>query len=122
MPIFEADHPLRLLHPRSGRPILLLTEFHAHRVLELEPEASERLIAELKAHLYAPERVYLHRWRLWDFLILDNLALQHARTEEAPVAQGARALQRVQISDAYFPDLIARAREQQRQRELEGRA
>ena len=49
-----------------------------------------------------------------------HLALQHARTEEAPAAAGARALQRVQISDASFPALIARAREQQRQRE--GRA
>ena len=98
-PIFSADHPVRLMHPRTGRPVLYVTEYHADRIYGLEREESDRLIDELQAHLYAPAHVYEHEWELWDFLIWDNLAVQHARREEARVADGARALQRVQVTD-----------------------
>ena len=36
MPVFVAEHPVRLLHPRTGRPILFVTEWHAERILELD--------------------------------------------------------------------------------------
>ena len=34
-PDFIADHPMRFPHPRTGKPLLLVTEHHADRVLEL---------------------------------------------------------------------------------------
>lgn len=89
LPPFQADHPLRLLHPRTGRPVLFVTEWHAERIYELDGEESDIILAELRAHLYASERIYLHRWQLYDLLIWDNLAVQHARTEQANSPMGA---------------------------------
>jgi hypothetical protein len=60
--------------------------------------------------------VYVHDWQLHDFVIWDNLAVQHARLAEAAIADGARALQRVTINEVTYPELIERAREQQRRR------
>jgi taurine dioxygenase len=117
-PEFVADHPLRFPHPRTGRPILLATEYHAHRVLELGREASDRLIGELFAYLYDDAYVYEHQWALHDLLIWDNLAIQHARPEEAVISRGRRTLQRVALSDVSLEYVMTRARE----REVEGLA
>jgi alpha-ketoglutarate-dependent taurine dioxygenase len=109
-PNFEADHPMRLLHPRTGRPILLVTEHHAERILELDEQRSRAMLDRLFTYLYAPERRYVHRWRLDDLLMWDNLVLQHARTEISDPGQGKRALQRVALSDTTLGEHIARAR------------
>jgi taurine dioxygenase len=114
LPDFEADHPLCRLHPRTGRPILFVTEHHAERIVDLDADESDRVLLELFAHLYAPQHVYVHEWRLHDLLVWDNLAVQHARTEEADPALGARALQRVSVNDVTYAELIERARERQR--------
>lgn len=117
---YVADHPIRLPHPRTGRPVLLVTEHHAERIHEVDRDESDRLLAELFAHLYAPERVYVHQWELYDLLVWDNVALQHARREAADLADGPRAMQRVAMNEATFAELTARAWEQQRRRQLEG--
>jgi taurine dioxygenase len=114
---FVAEHPVRLLHPRTGQPVLFVTEHHAYRVREVDQEESDRLIQEMFAHLYAPDQEYLHRWELYDLLIWDNVALQHARREEADVARGPRAMQRVALNEVTYPELIARAWEQQKRRQ-----
>ena len=93
-----------------------MTEHHAHRILELDEAASTALLARLLAHHYAEERVYTHRWQPHDLLIWDNLAAQHARREPADPAAGARAVRRVVIGDVSFPELLARARQQQMER------
>lgn len=116
-PEFIADHPVRLAHPRTGRPVLYVTEQHADRIYELEPEASTQTLAELFAHLYAPERIYVHRWRLYDLVIWDNLAIQHARPEAAEPAAGVRALQRVSLAEVPHFELVERARRQERERQ-----
>jgi taurine dioxygenase len=120
MPKFEADHPLRFVHPRTGRPILFVTEYHADRIHDLDREESDRVLSELRAHLYAPDQVYVHRWRLYDLVIWDNLAIQHARTDEANIAQGRRVLQRVALNGVTYEELIARAWKQQGRRALQG--
>ena len=109
-PDFVADHPLRLIHPRTGQPLLLATEHHAARILELDEAGSRAMLDRLFAELYAPERIYLHRWQIDDLLLWDNLALQHARTEEADPGQGRRALQRVALSEVGLAELVERAR------------
>jgi taurine dioxygenase len=116
-PEFLADHPVRLVHPRTGEPILYVTEHHATRIHELDAETSERILAELFAHLYAPERVYMHAWARHDLVVWDNLAVQHARPEIAEPADGARAMQRVALSDTPYYELVERAWGQQRERE-----
>ncbi|MET0239045.1 MAG: TauD/TfdA family dioxygenase [Sphingobium sp.] len=112
-PRLAADHPLRLIHPRTGRPILYLTELHAERLLQLPREESDALIAELTAHLYAPDHIYTHRWQRHDLLIWDNLAVQHARPERAAPEEGRRALQRVALNDLGLPEILDRVRKRE---------
>ncbi len=112
-PPFIADHPVRFAHPRTGRPLLLVTEFHATRILELGEDKSSALIAELCAHIYAPECQYDHVWQLHDLVMWDNLAVQHARRQQSDFAGGPRALQRVSLAEVGLPELIERARERQ---------
>lgn len=109
-PPFEAEHPVRLAHPRTGEPVLFVTEHHADRILELSEDRSAEVLAELMTHLYAPERRFEHRWQLHDLLIFDNIALQHARTRVADRGEGARSLQRVALAETPLDEHIAHAR------------
>ena len=59
----------------------------------MEWEESRDLLHPVYDHLYAPERVLEHRWRNGDFIVWDNIALQHARGNLEGV--GKRLLQRV---------------------------
>ena len=115
-PEFIALHPLRLLHPRTGRPVLFITEHHADRILDLDEAQSDEVIEELFAHMYAPQQVYRHQWRLHDFVIWDNIAIQHAREEEAAPSAGKRTVQRVCLGDIPLSQLIEIARDQERRR------
>jgi taurine dioxygenase len=115
-PEFLADHPVRLDHPRTRQPILYVTEHHAHRIHEVGPDESAALIQALLDHLYAPKRRYVHHWAPNDLLVWDNLALQHARSEDAELSAGPRALQRVAMADTSFSALLERARVAEAQR------
>ena len=109
-PDFIAEHPVRLLHPRTGRPILLVTEHHADRIVGLEADRSAALLERLYGVLYAPAAQYEHCWQLDDLLIWDNLAVQHARTKPSDPAEGRRALQRVALAEVGLQVLVERAR------------
>lgn len=113
-PDFITDHPLRFEHPRTGEPILFATEHHAERILELDEAPGRAVLDRLFAVLYAPEARYQHWWELDDLVIWDNLAIQHARTEESRPSQGKRALQRVALAEVGLPELIERAREREK--------
>ncbi len=109
-PDFQALHPVCLSHPRTGKPVLFVTEHHADRIMELEAEQSSLLIGELCAHLYQPSAIYQHAWQIDDLMIWDNLAIQHARPERSEPAGGKRALQRVALSEVGLSELVERAR------------
>jgi len=110
MPNMAAVHPIAFTNPRNGAPLLLVTEHHADRVLELDEAESRALIERLLADIYAPEHQYEHVWQMDDLLIWDNLALQHARRERSDPGAGKRALQRVALSEIGVMELVARAR------------
>lgn len=111
-PVFIAEHPTVLPHPRTGRPVLFVTEYHADRILELDEEHGRAVLDRLFARLYAADARYEHLWQIDDLVMIDNIALQHARTRHADPAAGARALQRVALADTTLDVLVARAREQ----------
>lgn len=115
-PEFVADKPVCLKHPRTGRPVLYVTEYHAERIHELAPDASDAMLAELFAHLYAPAHVYLHRWALYDLIVWDNLAIQHARPHVSDPADGPRKLQRVTIGGMPFQEMVDAARRREGER------
>jgi taurine dioxygenase len=98
----RAVHPVVLRHPRSGRPILYVSEMQTDRIAELAPDDGEALLQQLFAALYAPGNLYEHRWRAGDLLIWDNLALQHGRN--APDLP--RTLRRVTLARRGLPEMI----------------
>ena len=71
--------PIPYDHPRTGRPVLVVTQGMTKGILEVPSEASEDLLEEIFAHLYRPEGVYEHEWRNGDLIVWDNLAVQHGR-------------------------------------------
>jgi len=98
-----AAHPVLKPHPRTGEPILYLNANQSDRIVELEAAESEDLIQALFQRLYAPAHRYEHHWRNGDFIVWDNLALQHARK---PVPPGVvRTLQRVEIGACPWSDM-----------------
>ncbi len=104
------DHPLRLINPRTGKPILFVTEHHASRIHELPEAESDRVIAEIFAHLYRDEAVYEHRWQPYDLMVWDNLAIQHARSEQVERSEGKRDMQRVTMHHIGLAEVNARAK------------
>ena len=99
-----------LPHPRSGRPLLFVTENHVTEIEGLDEAESAPLLARIFACLYAPERQYEHIWRPGDLLVWNNLAIQHARTRVAAPSAGRRVMQRVALGRHGFHDQVAALR------------
>jgi len=99
----QVERPAIIPHPVTGEPILYVSEMQTARIGDLEPAASEELLQELFASLYADENVYEHRWQNGDLVIWDNLALQHSRPDLTHCIP--RRLQRVCVADKSFFDL-----------------
>ena len=103
--------PLPMVHPRTGVPILYVSQMMTTHVEGLAPDESEALLDELFAVLYDPAFAYQHEWRAGDLVLWDNVATQHARgivTVEGP----ERSLRKV-ISprpDAAFRASVERPR------------
>lgn len=93
-------HRVLKSHPRTGAPIIYVNASHTDRIVELEAGESEQLIQDLFARLYDPANLYEHHWKTGDFIVWDNLALQHARPESPKGV--ARRLQRVEIGSADY--------------------
>ena len=96
----RAVHPLVMPHPKTGEEILYINLNQTARIVELSAEDSAALISDLFASTYADADIYEHRWDMGDFILWDNLALQHARgkiTENVP-----RTLQRVVLARKGF--------------------
>jgi alpha-ketoglutarate-dependent taurine dioxygenase len=71
--------PIGRGHPRTGDTILYVCEQMTQEVVGLAPEESEQLLEDLFSHLYDPPNRWSHNWRERDFVVWDNLAIQHAR-------------------------------------------
>jgi len=96
-------HPVLLCHPVTGDEVLYVSQMQTDRIVDVDPDESEELLATLRAALYADSNVYRHDWSVGDIVVWDNVALQHAR----PVPPRApRTLHRVAISDHSVFDLV----------------
>jgi taurine dioxygenase len=89
----RGEMPAIYRNPHNGRACLWVSELQAARVLGMEWEDSRDLLNAVFDHLYRPEHVFEHRWRTGDFVIWDNIALQHMRGSLENC--GRRVLQRV---------------------------
>ena len=92
-------------HPVTGEPNLYVLEQQASHVEGLDDDASEALLARLFAHLYRPDAVHAHEWRPGDFLIWDNIALQHGRPANPTTVR--RSLRRTVVSERTLAEIIA---------------
>lgn len=93
----EATHrqafPAVRRNPRTGRPVIGVSEMHTARLTDMGWEESRDLLHAVFDHLYAAENHVEHRWRRGDIVLWDNVTLQHARGSLTGV--GRRVLQRV---------------------------
>lgn len=71
--------PIAYTHPRTGRTILYVCQQTTQRIDGLSEHESDALLDALFDHLYAKGKELAHHWREGDFVIWDNLTLQHAR-------------------------------------------
>ena len=112
LPNFEYWHPARMRHPDTGQPLLFVTAHHVDQIEGLSPERSRALLDLAFATLYAPERRYEHVWREGDLVVWNNIAIQHARTRVAEVADGPRIVRRVQLGSIGFLTQLGRLQQQ----------
>lgn len=80
--------PIAAINPRSGRTVLHVSRLVTKRIVGLDPDEGEALLAKLFAHIEQPANVWTHEWRDGDLVVWDNLSVQHARpdvAEDGPV-------------------------------------
>jgi len=91
----SAGHPVLMQHPFDGSRFLYVNEMHSDFILGMPPEQSEEVLGALFALLYAPTNVYEHWWQEGDYVVWDNLTVQHSRGDVSEV--GPRTLRKVTI-------------------------
>jgi len=89
-------HPVVPRQRETGRPYVFVNLDMSACITTLPPAESDALLEQLFACLYDPANIYDHHWRAGDFVVWDNLALQHARSD---VGSPARTLRRVSIGE-----------------------
>jgi len=72
-----AVHRIVQEHPVTGRKCLFVNEGHTVEILGLPEQEGRELLDKLCRHATSPEFLYLHRWRVGDLLMWDNVATQH---------------------------------------------
>jgi taurine dioxygenase len=97
-------HPVLLTHPVTGEEVLYVSQMQTGRIMGLDDETSEDLIARLFAVLYDDANTYRHDWSVGDVAVWDNIALQHSRPDPPP--QAPRTLHRLAIAEHSIFELV----------------
>ena len=71
------EHPVVRTHPETGRKALYVNPAHTVRILGIDDDEAEDLLADLTEHSVKPEFVYRHEWRLHDLVFWDNRCCMH---------------------------------------------
>jgi alpha-ketoglutarate-dependent taurine dioxygenase len=85
---------LGMPHPRTGETILYACEQMTREIVGLPHAESEALLEEVFEHLYAADAQWDQEWRERDFVVWDNIAMQHSR-KNVNVEGPARHLRKV---------------------------
>lgn len=96
--------PVIMEHPRTGEPVLYISDMQTARIEGLPQEESDALLEALFAELYREDRIYRHRWNNGDLVIWDNIATQHSRCDLT--GMHPRRLQRIVCATKSFFDLL----------------
>lgn len=78
-PLPEAEHPIVVRHPDSGRELLYVSPQITRYVVGMDPAESGALLDELYEHSTRPEFVYHHEWEVGDLVVFDTLGTLHRR-------------------------------------------
>ena len=85
--------PFIMHHRITGKPLIIASESSAARVEGLSRDESDAVLREVFTYLYDPSNVLHHTWRNGDFIVWDNLSIQHGRPPLDP--SYPRKMQRV---------------------------
>jgi taurine dioxygenase/pentalenolactone F synthase len=96
-PIPEAEHPVVVRHPESGRELLYVSPQITRYIVGMPRNESDELLQELHRYSTRPEFVYHHDWETGDLVVFDNLGTMHRRDTWDPSEQ--RYMR--QLSTAY---------------------
>ena len=97
--------PALWTHPVTGVPLLFVLQQQASHFDGWSCSDSDELLDAAFAVLYEPTNVYEHHWRVGDFIVWDNLALQHGRAANPNTVR--RSLRRVAMNTVTTATLIA---------------
>ncbi len=75
----EAEHPVVLHHPDSGREILYVNPGITRYIVGMPRDESDALLKDLHAHSTRSSAVYAHDWQLGDMIVFDTLGTLHRR-------------------------------------------
>lgn len=100
----QQTRPAIIPHPRTGEPVLYISHMHTARIEGLPREESDALLASLFDELYAEDHIYRHHWNNGDFVLWDNIALQHSRCDLTGMTP--RRLQRICVANKSFFELL----------------
>lgn len=93
----EAEHPVFLRHPVSGRTALYLTSpARCAAISGMDAAPARAMIDFLFAHSTAPDNVHRHRWSPGDVVMWDNRCVLH-RADHAGVV-GDRVMHRGMVA------------------------
>jgi len=92
-------------HPVSGAPLLFVFAQQSSHFEGSTCAESDALLDAAFAVLYSPLNVYSHEWRPGDFIVWDNLMIQHGRRANPNSVH--RSLRRVAMNTVTTEELIA---------------
>ena len=92
-------------HPVDSAPIVFVMEQQASHFEGWSCDESAALLRATFEVLYDPGNSYTHEWRVGDFVVWDNIAVQHGRPANPNTVR--RSLRRVAINSVTTADLIA---------------
>jgi taurine dioxygenase len=91
-------------HPITGAPLLFVLQQQASHFEGWSCRDSDALLDAAFEVLYDDANVYVHHWQVGDFIVWDNLALQHGRPANPNTVR--RSLRRVAMNTVTTAQLI----------------